>query len=139
MKHLLYLFLFLFLPQKNWGQNLFLKIEGSSTIENQTLDSITSPNKHIKNSYLNKEITSISKNLIERGYIEHKILTNKKINDTTQYIKYELGYPIKKTHIRLGPYKKLLETNEDTVKIDFKKTNEALLNFTKILEKKDSP
>ncbi|MFK7030623.1 BamA/TamA family outer membrane protein [Flavobacterium oreochromis] len=139
MKHLLYLFLFLFLPQKNWGQNLFLKIEGSSTIENQTLDSITSPNKHIKNSYLNKEITSISKNLIERGYIEHKILTNKKINDTTQYIKYELGYPIKKTHIRLGPYKKLLETNEDTVKIDFKKTNEALLNFTKILEKKGFP
>ncbi|RVU91745.1 hypothetical protein EH230_01845 [Flavobacterium columnare] len=136
MKHLFYSILFLILPHKNWGQYLFLKIEGNSNYQNKVLDSISVSKKHINLISLQKEINKLSETISQKGYIEQKILINKKINDSTHLIKYELGDCIKEIHIFLGSHKILLEKKQDTIKIDFKDINKQLSDFTKTLEKK---
>ncbi|AND64554.1 hypothetical protein AX766_09065 [Flavobacterium covae] len=139
LKPFYYIIFFFIFPHKNWGQYTYLEIKGNSTYQSKIIDSIPFSKKHLDSISLFKEINKITKTLTQQGYIEQKIISNTKFNDSTRIIKYELGSRIQKIHIYLGNHKILLEEKQDTLKINFKNLDTQLLNFTKILEKKGFP
>ena len=121
MKHLLYIITFL-LSTLSYGQNFYLKITGSSKIENQTIDSINYNTKHPNIKSLNKEATIMSEKLNKIGYLDNQTQQLTQINDSTYSSIIHLKKRIKEIHIYIGTnnlFSESTNTQKDTIIIPY--------------------
>lgn len=124
MKLSFYIFIF-FASLISHAQNFELKIIGTNTRENQTIDSLNYTTKHPNIKSLIEENNNIIKKLHKRGFLETKLLENTKINDSSYSYKLSLGNRIKYTYIYIGrnnPFFDSSETKNDTIIIPYEET-----------------
>lgn len=122
------------------GQNLQLKIIGTTTIETKTIDSIGYSAKKQNVKQIIEEIDIISKKLTEIGYINNQILDKIKENDSIYTTKISLQKKIKSIHIYIGvkndPFLgDLLETKKDSILLPYSQTETFLKHTLQNLEK----
>jgi hypothetical protein len=121
LKQLRYI-LILLLSSNCFAQSFYLNINGINKKQNQTIDSISFIKKHLNIKSLNNELSAVTNKLSKQGYIDSKILENKKINDSTYNVSIDLKTKIKEIHIYIGinsffnNYKK---TAKDSIIIPF--------------------
>ncbi len=131
-------FLVVFLSLSSFGQNLHLKIIGSSDGETSKIDSIGFLKilKDLKTLTLEKN--NFSEKLSKIGFLENKIISDLKSNDSTFVVQFDLGRQQKKMVIYIGEnfaiYFDGLKNN--TLEIDFDKTEQFLKNAISKFEKK---
>lgn len=130
-----YLFLiFYFYCFQNFGQNLYMKIEGSSSKQTKSIDSLGYNIQHKDAKSILEESNSVSDKLMKSGYLESQLLETKKINDSTFYFLYQLGKKTNFIHIyigRINEAKKLniFENKNDSILLPFSES-ETFLNST---------
>jgi hypothetical protein len=81
------------------AQNLYLKISGRTSSENQTIDSIGYNQKHGNAKAIVEEANAFSEKLSKLGYLEHEIEANTKSNDSTFLFQFRLGKKTGAIHI----------------------------------------
>ena len=86
-----YLFFLLFLTPYIYSQQFYLKIEGSSSIENKIIDSIGYIKKHIEIKSILETQRKFNENLLKIGYLENELQQPKKNNDSSFTFIYRLG------------------------------------------------
>lgn len=101
MKQLAHI-LILILSSNCFAQSFYLNINGINKKQNQAIDSTIYIRKHPNIRSLNNEILKATTKLEKRGYIDYKILENKKINDSTYNVLLDLKTRIKEVHIYIG-------------------------------------
>ncbi len=79
----LFIIISLFFFTDSFCQNLNLKIKGKTETETKTLDSIGYNKVHENYLSIKNEIDSLKTSLDKIGYIDHKLIELKKLNDTT--------------------------------------------------------
>lgn len=135
MKHFLYLFLLINL--NCFGQNFYLEIAGNSKSETKTIDSTGYKKKLKEEKLILNELENLTKKLQQIGYIENRISSQSKLNDSIYIVKYDFGKKVDFIHIYIGKDNELktlvFEKEKDTVVIPFTKTesflNEAILKL----------
>lgn len=101
LKQLLYVFFFC-TSISAYAQNFYLKINGSTTDENQVIDSLNYSIKHSNLKSLFEEIKNTSVALSKKGYIDNKTIKTSKVNDSTYISIIDLKTRIKNIHIYIG-------------------------------------
>jgi hypothetical protein len=114
------------------AQHFELKIAGENNSEDKTIDSIPYLKKHKTTKSLNDEIQSFSDKLSTRGYIDNRITSNKRINDSLFTVKFNLKEKINSIHIYIDNKNPILKTifsdlKNDTLTTPYKEI-ELLLN-----------
>lgn len=64
-------------------QNIILEIHGPTPVETQNIDALNYAKTHKDYASIHSEINTVQKNLFKLGYIENKLITNKRVNDST--------------------------------------------------------
>jgi hypothetical protein len=128
---LLYLLLFSF-GLSSSAQNIHLKLTGNSIAATKTIDSLNYTSKHKNAKSIIDEVDLISEKLSKAGFLENKIVTQTKINDSNYSAKLHLGDRVNSIHIYVGTnsiVRTLLFPNsvKDTVVLPYSET-EAFLN-----------
>lgn len=141
LKLIIFIASLLIFGQNSYAQNFKLQLTGSSEIENRVIDSLKYNKNHNTLKSINDEILLTSDRLTKIGYIENKILENKKLNDSCYEALLSLGKKIKWVHIYIGrniEIKNLLALNQknDTIRITFKQTEKFLNETLRKLEQK---
>lgn len=131
LKHLLSIVLFLILCQKSIGQQLFLKINGSSEAESKTIDSLHYNQIHTNISSIEKEILLTSKKLEQLGYLENSSTELIKKNDSSFIIEFHLKEQTKQTYLYIGKNPKTKQfierqTENDTLALKYTETSSFL-------------
>lgn len=143
LKHLLNIVLFIIFCQTTYGQKLYLKINGTSDIQNKTIDSLNYNRIHNTILSLENEILFTSKKLEQIGYLENYKKELIKKNDSVFSVDFELNKQTKYTHIYIGKnqQKQLLnqDKNKDTLKINYSETNTLLNELIQKLETQGYP
>lgn len=139
MKHLITIIFFLLIGLNCIAQNFKLQLTGSSSIENKIIDSLNHIKNHKNTKSLINEIELTSENLTKLGYIENKIIENKKISDSSYSVKFSLSNQIKWIHIYIGTNFEIktilsLNKNQDTITLKFEETDKFLAQSLKKLE-----
>ncbi|WP_286968677.1 hypothetical protein [Flavobacterium sp. UBA4854] len=101
MKQFHYILIFL-LSANCFAQSFYLNINGINKKQNQTIDSISYTKKHPNLKSINIEISTVINRLAKQGYIDSKVLENKRANDTTYNVLLDLKNRIKEVHIYIG-------------------------------------
>ena len=114
---------------------------GSSTSQNKTIDSIGYLTNHINMKSIYETTNSLSEKLIKLGYIENEIIENKKINDSTFQILFNIGNKTNFIHIYIGKNSELkaleiLKDWKDTLTITFSEVENFMSQNLALLEKK---
>ncbi|WP_313803621.1 hypothetical protein [Flavobacterium sp.] len=134
----LFLFLSLFICCfTSKAQQLHLKIEGNSSEETKTIDSIGYKKLHENTKSILDETQNIAATLLQKGYLEQQLLSSKKENDSTFLFQFMVGRKTNRIHIYIGKIseeeKALLNFPSDTIKLqtseveNFMNTNLAKL------------
>ena len=132
------LFLFLFSPYI-YSQQFYLKIEGNSSTENKTIDSIgyIKTHKEIKN--LLESQRNFNQNLLNIGYLENELLETKKTNDSSFTFFYKLGNRTRNIEIKTerlsNEIKEILNLKASEI-IPISNTENYINEKLNILEKK---
>lgn len=113
MKPFIQTLFFILLSTSAYTQNLYLKINGSNTLENKIIDSISYTTIHPNTKSLFNEIKILSEKLSKEGYIDNKIVETKKANDSTYISTFELKNKIKYIHIYIGKNNSVLNNTKD--------------------------
>ncbi|WP_347052963.1 hypothetical protein [Flavobacterium olei] len=119
---LLYSILLLILTSNCFAQSFYLNINGTNEAQNRTIDSISYIKKHPNIKLLNNEISTTLSLLTKQGYIDSKIIENRKVNDSTFYVLFDLKTKIKKIHIYIGKNRttsNLYKTVNDTLLLPY--------------------
>ncbi|PZX92546.1 hypothetical protein DOS84_15640 [Flavobacterium aquariorum] len=121
------------------SQTLQLKIIGKTKIETSIIDSIGYATKHQNTKQLIEEINSTRKKLSEVGYIENKILEEKKENDSSYTTIISLENKTKNIHIYIGIKKtsfipNYFIINQDSIILPYSQTESFLKHTTQNLE-----
>ena len=116
----------------SYAQNIQLQLTGNSISETKVIDSLNYLSKHKNAKSISDEIEFTTEKLSKIGFIENKIVSQTKINDSSYSAKLNLGDRIESIHIYLGANSALKKTsfpnsNQDTLIISYKDT-EAFLN-----------
>jgi hypothetical protein len=141
LKHyLLYFFLFNF-GLSSSAQNLHLQLTGSSISETKIVDSLSYLSKHKNAKSISDEIELTSDKLSKIGFLENKIITTTKINDSSYNAKLHLGGRIKSIHIYIGTnliLRTLLFPTiiKDTIVLSYGETESFLNQSLKKLDEK---
>ena len=80
-----------FFNSELFAQNLNLKIIGANRYESEIIDDLNYNKNHTDYNSISNEGDLIHQQIIKNGYIESIRYGNKKINDTTFQIKFELN------------------------------------------------
>jgi hypothetical protein len=129
--------IFLFFCLKNFGQNVYLKINGVSEKESFIIDSIGYKIKHDKIKLALEEVDLFSEKLLKLGYLESKIVETKKSNDTIFSYIYSLGEKTKFIHIYIGiENSSFFELKKDSIIIPITESESFLKNTLKKIEEK---
>ncbi|WP_243636388.1 hypothetical protein [Flavobacterium aquariorum] len=139
MKSTILILLFLFTHMTSTSQTLQLKIIGKTKIETSIIDSIGYATKHQNTKQLIEEINSTRKKLSEVGYIENKILEEKKENDSSYTTIISLENKTKNIHIYIGIKKtsfipNYFIINQDSIILPYSQTESFLKHTTQNLE-----
>lgn len=136
------LYVLIFFSTFGWSQNFYLKIEGTSSYETSTIDSISYIKKHINVQKIIKEDSIVFNKLQQKGYLGINKIKQIKINDTTFSITYKLGIAYKKVKIKTDSLsisdKKLLEI-QDSFVLKTEEIESFLTNKINYLEQKGFP
>lgn len=141
MKTFALFLLFLIFGLNCYAQNFQLQIIGNSTFENKTIDSLVYIKSHKNAKLISEEVANFSEKLSKIGFIENRILENKKTNDSSYIAKLSLGERIKFIHVYIGKNSTIkeittLNKDKDSVKMPYSEI-EPFLNETLLkLEKK---
>jgi hypothetical protein len=132
LKTLLYLFLTIIISSQCHAQHFELKITGENNPEDKTIDSIPYLKKHKTTKSINDEIQSFSDKLSARGYIDNRITSNTRTNDSLFTIKFNLKEKTNSIHIYISNKNLILKTifpnlKNDTLITPFEEI-ESLLN-----------
>ena len=125
----------------SFGQNLYLKINGTTAKESKVIDSLSYNSKHKTLELLNAELHLFSNQLSKNGYLENKLTATLKQNDSTFLYQYALGEKTTSISIYIGKVKTNLNTlfsssKNDTLVVPFVESENFLLSTLKSLEKK---
>ncbi|MBF4517688.1 hypothetical protein IRZ71_15085 [Flavobacterium sp. ANB] len=121
----------------SYAQSFHLKINGTSKIENQIIDSLNYSTKHSNIKSLFDELKITSEKLSKKGYLDNKILETNKINDSTFTSIIELKKPIKKIHIYIGINNVFFEsekTKKDSIILPYNQVENYLNEKTRNAE-----
>src|SRR5688572_29966893 len=99
LKQLFHIYILCLISISSYAQNFNLKINGINTVENKIIDSLNYSPKHPNLKSLLNEIKNTSEKLAKKGFIDNKVLENKKINDSSYVSIIELKRRIKEIHI----------------------------------------
>lgn len=132
------------LCQSNNAQKLFLKINGGTISENQTIDSLNYTQTHSNFLSIEKEIVKVSKSLNQLGYLEHQKKELIKKNDSVYAIAIDLKKQIKHSLIYIGknfPLRQLYSTKitNDTLILKYTETQLVLNQIIQKLEQTGYP
>lgn len=121
------------------SQTLQLKIIGKTKIETSIIDSIGYATKHQNTKQLIDEINSTRKKLSATGYIENKILEEKRENDSNYTAIISLENKTKNIHIYIGIKNTLFIPNyfiinQDSIILPYSQTESFLKHTTQNLE-----
>ncbi|KAF2342163.1 hypothetical protein DMB71_05825 [Flavobacterium tistrianum] len=94
--------LILLLSSNCFAQSFYLTINGVNKLQNSTIDSIPYIRKHTNIKSLNNEIYNTLNKLTKHGYIDSKIIENKKVSDSTYNVLIDLKNKIEAIHIYIG-------------------------------------
>jgi len=125
----LYYILILLLSSNCFAQSFYLTINGIDKKQNQTIDSILYIKKHPNIKSLNNEVSTVINKLAKQGYLDSKILENKKINDSTYISLIDLKTKIKEIHIYIGInsfFYQSKKTTKDSIIIPYKELENFL-------------
>lgn len=133
MKHFLIYFL-LFNFGLTSAQNIQLEIIGSSISETKVIDSLNYLSIHKNAKSISDEIGLTIEKLSKIGFLENKIVSQSKLNDSSYIAKLNLGERVKSIHIYIGTNSTLNRllfpnTPKDTFVLPYDKT-EAFLNHS---------
>ncbi len=140
MKRLLTILTFIFFLN-SFGQNLYLKINGNTTNETKTIDSISYNSKHKNYKLITEELNLFLEKLSKNGYLEAKLFQELKQNDSTFLFQYKLGKKTDFIHIYIGKVKNelnnsIIESKNDTIVIPFQESESFLTNTLTLFEKR---
>ena len=120
------------ISQNSFGQQLYLKIIGNNELQTKTIDSIGYIKSFNDAKGVLDETNLFSKKLSQVGFLEHQLIENKKVNDSTFLYLYNIGAKTNFIHIYIGKNLELSNWNLNTVKNDTLKLpfgeSEAFLN-----------
>ncbi|MBO9585890.1 MAG: hypothetical protein J7574_17125 [Flavobacterium sp.] len=120
----------IFLLSSNcFAQSFYLNINGINKKQNQTIDSIPYTKKHPNIKSLNSEISTVTNRLAKQGYLDSKILENKKTNDSTYNVLIDLKNQIKEVHIYIGTNSSFYDSkkiSKDTIFIPYRELENFL-------------
>lgn len=113
------------------AQKFILKINGSSDLENKTIDSLNYNKLHKNITSLEKEIISTSKKIEKLGYLNYNINELNKKNDSTFTIEFQLKEQTKFTYIYIGKNPEIKQfigsqTENDTLLLKYPETKAFL-------------
>lgn len=116
-----------------FGQQLYLKIEGATNAQTKTIDSLGYTKSFNNAKGVLDEANLFSKKLSQVGFLEHQLIENKKVNDSTFSYLYNTGAKTNFIHIYIGRNLKVENWNLYTIKNDSIKLpfgeSEAFLNY----------
>ena len=113
-----------------FGQNLYLKINGSTGLETKKVDSLTYIKKHLNAKSIITEVNLLADRLGRIGFLTTEILENKQINDSVFVYDFKLGKRTEFLHIYIGEKNKgFVEAKTDSLMIPFYES-ELFLNET---------
>lgn len=127
LKPYIYL-LFFWISISGYAQNFHLKINGSTPIETQIIDSLNYSKIHPNIKSLFEELKNTSEKLSKKGYLDNNIIETKKTNDTSYISLISIKKRTKEIHIYIGRDHSLFETSKtknDTIILKY----EELENF----------
>ncbi len=124
-----------------FGQNLYLKMEGSTTNETKTVDSVGYDVKHTSFKSLSDQVNLFADRLNKTGYLESRLTASMKTNDSTFIYRYSLGKRTHFIHIYIGEAKNQLPegfplAKNDTLTLPFAESEAFLTGTLKSLEKR---
>lgn len=126
--------------QFSLGQNFYLRIVGTSEIENNTIDSLQYESKHTSVALILEEQKRFENKLTNQGSFDWMLLEQKKVNDSSFVFKYNLGNSIKSNTIYIGKLsaeeKSLLQLENDTLIIATNEVENFMKGKIVLLEKK---
>ncbi|QLC67412.1 hypothetical protein LPB248_14210 [Flavobacterium sp. LPB0248] len=125
LKHLIQIFLFLFLSISGYGQNFYLKINGTNNTEDKIIDSLNYNHLHPNLKSLLNETKNTTEKLSKIGYINSKILKTDKINDSSYTATILLNKKTKYIHIYIG-------TNNPLFKTEKIKNDSLIIPYTEV-------
>lgn len=121
------------------AQSLYLEVQGSSSAETSTIDSIGFAKKHPNFKALSAEVAQLNSNLINAGYLQSQITSNTKTTDSTFVYSFQLNQKVSSLLLYIGKptqLKEMLFANEqkDTLQIPFSSVEAFLQNKMAELE-----
>ena len=138
MNKFLYIILFFSCININ-AQNLLLKINSTLEKENVIIDSISYQKNHENAKSIISEFEKFQNTLYNDGYINQRLISSKKTNDSTFTYVITLNKRIKSIKINFDSIqpdvKKILSINDSFIQIPIDKTESYILNYLQILEK----
>jgi hypothetical protein len=119
--------------QMQFGQQLYLKIEGATQDQTKTIDSLEYKKSFSNATGVLDEANLFSKKLLQAGYLEQQLIENKKTNDSVFSYQYNIGAKTNFIHIYIGSNLKVENWNlhpikNDSIKLPFGES-EAFLNY----------
>lgn len=119
--------------QMQFGQQLYLKIEGATQDQTKTIDSLEYKKSFSNATGVLDEANLFSKKLLQAGYLEQQLIENKKTNDSVFSYQYNIGAKTNFIHIYIGRNLKVENWNlhpikNDSIKLPFGES-EAFLNY----------
>ena len=139
MKFNLSILLFLFI-QLSFSQQFEMLVEGNSTSETKTIDSLGYIKKHPTVASILEEQKLLEQKLQQKGYFENELLLQSKLSDSVFYFKYHLKNQVKFIHIYIGiisdEEKQLLGFEKDSIKLPINEVKFFMQKKITLLEKK---
>ena len=131
------IYLLILISLNFYGQNLLLKINGTSATFNKKIDSIGYFSKHSTAKAMLGEVNSFSERVLKLGYLASKVTLNQHLNDSVFEYECDFGQPTELLHICiLKKNQYLLGLKEDTVFLKFNESETFIKNVLNKLESK---
>ncbi len=140
MKNFVLILLLLLSVHESRAQSVHLQIQGASNEETATIDSLKYQNRFDNIKQLSEELSVFKDKLDRAGYLQHELLQNEKVNDSTHRYQFSLNNRSERLHIYIGQnpeQKQQFFPNEpDTISLAFDATEAYLSRLLQSLEQK---
>lgn len=140
LKNTLIIFLLFAIPLGINAQSFYLKAEGRTEFETKVIDSIPYNKVHENAKSVADEAGQISELLFKRGYLENKLLSHIKANDSLFIYTFSIGSKTEIINISTKNLtvqeKELLSITDDTLKLPVTEVENFMKNNIGLLEKK---
>lgn len=111
-----------FLSNMVFAQNYYLQVHASEKFQQKILDSLYRTSAFENPRAIVERVNQLSNQLSRLGYLQHQILSNQKVNDSTFAYSFELGSQINKVKLSLQKSPVTAEISKihsDTINLNF--------------------